>query len=204
MSLLNAWVAPTAAVLAVDSIAARADGSPYACAKLQPVPHLGSAAIACRGQAAFFQGLTLRALGAGIASFDELLELMPGLLEELIEQMPPHLLVNAPHVSSGNVVVVAGWSEEREVMRGQQFVQRAEGEAFSAEDFTTLLAPWPPALQHLPTTSAAVESIARAQVQWMRSTYPGAACGGKIVICRLTRAGIELVRRPLEIEAMAA
>ena len=115
------------------------------------------------------------------------------------------LLVDAPHVKSGNIVILAGWSEARGAMVGRQFVQREAGEAFAAADFTTVLTPWPPELQHrMPTAVQAMGEISRAQCAWMRDTYPGAACGGGLVVCRLTRAGVELVRRPLDVEAMTA
>ncbi len=202
MSLLNAWVQPSEAVLAVDVLGARVDGSLFPSSKLLPVPHLGCA-LAVRGQAALLQGLFLRAAGAGFATFDEINEAMLAVLEDLIESMPPRLLVEAPHVSSGNIVVLAGWSDARGGVVGRKFVQRAAGEPFTAADFTTLLTPWPPALQHLPTTARESEEIARAQCGWMRATYPGAACGGKLVLCRLTRAGVEMVRKPLDVEVMA-
>ena len=60
MSLLNAWIAPDAAIVVTDSIGMAADGSPLHASKLMVVPHLG-AVIAIRGQLALLTWLTVRA-----------------------------------------------------------------------------------------------------------------------------------------------
>jgi len=200
MSLLNAWIHPSEAmseaILAVDTEAARNTGERFAASKVMAVPHLGCA-IAVRGQAAILQAVHMRASGAGFDSFDELAAVMPAMVRGIIETMPARLLVSAPLTGSGNIVALVGWSDEQRAMVGMQFVQREADQPFRAEAFTTLLAPWPPELQHLPATAQAVGEIAAAQVDWMRAEFPVAQCGGQLVLCRVTRAGIELVRRPL-------
>lgn len=191
MSLLNAWVTPTEALVAVDTDGVRGDGSRFATSKLLPIPHL-NAVVALRGQAAFLQFLYLRCIGAGFDTFDEFTELLPAVLEEVTESMPPELIAMAEHVSTGNVLLAVGWSDRRGAMLGRQHVQRAAGEAFAVADFTTLLAPWPSALQDMPRTAAAVAQLSRAQVEWMRSTYPGAIVGGQLLRCRLGKWGISM------------
>lgn len=200
MSLLNAWIFPSEAVIAVDTDGARENGSRFGTSKVLPIPHLGGAAIAVRGQAALLQFLFLRAIGSGFDTFDELVSLPTELLDDMTASIPSNLLAAAPHVSMGNMVAMVGWSERRGAMYGRQFVQRGATEAFVADDFTVMLTPWPPAFQDLPKTPEAVEAIAHAQCHWMRDTYPGAMCGGKLVLCRVTRAGIEVVRRELDVE----
>lgn len=194
MSLLNAWVTPAEAIIAVDADGVRSDGSRFATSKLLPIPHL-NAVLALRGQAAVLQFLFMGACSAGFDTFDELVDAMPALLEDMTRTMPGELLAQAAHVSSGNVLLAIGWSDERRGMLGRRFVQPAAGEPFIAEDFTTVLTPWPPALQKLPTAAAAVDEISSAQVRWMRTTYPGAVVGGKLIACRITREGIAMAHR---------
>jgi hypothetical protein len=203
MSLLNAWVLPSEILVAVDTDGVRIDGSRFASSKLLPIPHLQNAILALRGQAAFLQFLFVRCASAGFDTFDELNAALPEILVDMVESMPAELIVAAPHVHTGNVLIAAGWSDERQAMLGRQFVQREAGQEFVAQDFTTLLTPWPPELQDLPRTPQAADMIARAQVRWMRETFPNAIVGGKLVLCRLTRPGIELVCRPLDVEVMA-
>jgi len=185
MSLLNAWIAPDAAVVAVDTVGQAADGSPLPASKLLPIPHLG-AVIAIRGQLALLTWLAVRANSAGFATFDDLLDSMPGMLAEATAAID-HLTVLAGS-APGHEVVVTGWSDRQGRIVGRQFVKR--GDEQTARDVDHHVSPWHPSMDGLPLDPGGLEQLARGQVIFMRGL--GAHCGGKLTIARLTRGELTL------------
>ena len=186
MSLLNAWIAPDAAIIAVDTVGMAADGSPLHASKLMVVPHLG-AVIAIRGQLALLTWLTVRANSAGFGALDDLLDAMPDMLAEAEAAIGHHLNVlggSAP----GYEVVIAGWSDRQGRMIGRQFVSRGGEQTVRDTDFH--VSPWHPSMEGLPTAPHGIEQLARGQVIFMRGL--GAHCGGKLTIARLTRGAMTL------------
>ncbi len=186
MSLLNAWIAPDAAVIATDSIGMAADGSPLHASKLVVVPHL-NAVIAIRGQLALLTWLAVRANSAGFATFDDLLDAMPGMLAEAGAAIGDRLSVLAGS-APGYEVVIAGPSDRQGRMIGRQFVSRGGEQTVRDTDFH--VSPWHPSMEGLPTAPHGIEQLARGQVIFMRGL--GAHCGGKLTIARLTRGAMTL------------
>lgn len=184
MSLLNAWIAPDAAVIAVDTVGMAADGSPLHASKLVVVPHLG-AVIALRGQLALLTWLAVRANSAGFATFDDLLDAMPGMLAEAA--IGDHLNVLAGSME-GHELLVTGWSDRQGRMIGRQLVSR--GGEQTARDTDFHVSPWHPSMDGLPLDPGGLEQLARGQVIFMRGL--GAHCGGKLTIARLTREKLDL------------
>jgi hypothetical protein len=186
MSLLNAWIAPDAAVIAVDTVGMAADGSPLHASKLVVVPHLG-AAIALRGQLALLTWLAVRANSAGFATFDDLLDAMPGMLAEAA--IGDHLNVLAGSME-GHELLVAGWSDRQGRMIGRQYVKRGDMTASIERDVDHHISPWHPSMDGLPLDPGGLEQLGRGQVIFMRGL--GAHCGGKLTITRLTRGAMTL------------
>lgn len=189
MSLLNCWIAPDAAIVAVDTVGQAADGSPLHASKLQIVPHVG-AVVGLRGQLALLTWLSVRANSAGFATFDDLLAAMPGMLAEATAAIG-HLTVavGAP----GHEVIVAGWSDRQGRIVGRQFVKLADMTDPVERDVDRHISPWHPSMEGLPTEPHGLEQLARGQVIFMRTAFD-AHCGGKLTIARLTRDGLTLQR----------
>lgn len=194
MSLLNAWIAPDAAVVAVDTVGQAADGSPLHASKLQIVPHLG-AVVGIRGQLALLTWLSVRANSAGFATFDDLLDAMPGMLAEARTAID-HLNVLAGS-APGYEIIVAGWSDRQGRMIGRQFVKRGDMTASIERDVDHHVSPWHPSMDGLPLDPGGLEQLARGQVIFMRGL--GAHCGGKLTIARLTRGAMTLQKTTEEI-----
>jgi hypothetical protein len=192
VSLLNAWVAPYEAIVAVDTDGAVGDGSRIATSKLLAIPHLNTV-LALRGQMAFLTFLHAQCLTSCFECFDDLNDAMPDLLAAA-EQIPEELLVRGAVV--GNELVVVGWSERQSRMLGRQFVKRGAMPEFSAKDCELHISPWDgDSMATLPRTAKAVEQLAGAQVRWMRQSFPNAACGGKLILAHVTKKGISMVHR---------
>lgn len=203
MSLLNAWITPTDAIVAVDTDGVREDGARFPTSKLLPIPHL-NAVIAMRGQSAFLAFLFLRCISSSFDSFDELNDAMPALLADVNETLPDEILVKNCRI--GNELLIAGWSNRRHRMLGRQFIMRDDMPEFAASEFDFHISPWhASSMSHLPRKAHAVEKLARAQVQWMRSTFPNAACGGKLLVCQIGRRSITTSHRSsFQIQEVAA
>jgi hypothetical protein len=116
--------------------------------------------------------------------------------------VPPELIVRSGIV--GTELVIVGWSTRRGTMQGRQYIKRGDMEAFTATDCAFHISPWNESMQGIKTEPQAVERLARAQVRWMRETFPGAACGGKLLMAHVTRKGITTtIKASLPVEATA-
>jgi len=69
MSLLNAWIAPNEAIVAVDTDGVAENGSHISASKLLTMPH-PNVVMGLRGPGTFLQYLQLRCLTANYDSFD--------------------------------------------------------------------------------------------------------------------------------------
>ena len=72
-------------------------------------------------------------------------------------------------------------------MAARLFVKRGDIPDMLQRDVDRFVSPWHESMQGMKVAPQALEKIARAQVRWMRSTFPGAACGGRLIVCSLTR-----------------
>jgi hypothetical protein len=188
MSLINAWVTPSAALVTVDTDGVRIDGTRLPVSKLLPIPHLGCV-LALRGQFAFLQFLFLRCLSAGLDTFDQLIEALPELLAETESGIPQELMRVG---RIGNEVIAVGYSDRKAAVTGRRFVKVDEAQGFSAEDFDFHVSPYDPAtMAGLDVSHGNAEGIARAQVDYMRREF-SAVCGGNLLVCHVTSKGIKL------------
>lgn len=202
MSLLNAWITRTEAIVAVDTDGVDLDGKRMPTSKLLTIPHL-NAVLGLRGQAAFLSFVFLRCLSSSFESFDEMNDALPLILEEA-DSLPDWSIAKDCRI--GNEMLAVGWSDRRSRMLGRQFVKRDGMTEFSATDADFHVSPWHSSMSHIQPTAAAVERIAREQVRWMRETYPGAACGGKLIVCNINKGSISMSHRftfPAEEKAAA-
>lgn len=197
MSLLNAWIAPGEALVAVDTDGTRPDGERFSTSKMLALPHL-SAVIALRGQAAFFHLLFLRALH--FQSFDQLAREMPGIIAETEAAIPDELIVSGV-VGQGHELMLVGYSPMLERMVGLQFIRR-DGKR-ERREVDKHVSPWHRELAGTSIEPQDLEALAAAQVRWMRQTFENAACGGSLLVCRITR-GAFVMNHTMEFEPQEA
>jgi hypothetical protein len=179
MSLLNCWLTPTEALVAVDTDGVGRDGSRKPMSKLLPIPHL-NAVIGHRGQGAFLWSVAQACLSGGFHTFDEMLDALPAIVQDVELNLPGYLKVDR---FSGNEMIAVGWSQRRSKMLARTFVKHGLSD-FSIRDSQGVIAPWDESMG-VPKTLEALEDIARAQVEWMQEKE--GLGGGALVVCRLTK-----------------
>lgn len=192
MSLLNAFVSKDSAIVAVDTDAAREDGR-FATSKLLPIPHL-CAVLASRGQLAVLQFVFIRTCGTGFSSFDNLLDSMDELLDDIAQTMPRELVVALPGTRNADLLALVGFSERQGRMVGTQWIRR-DGGPYEPSEFTKLVAPWHPSLPQVPMTAENIERIAWLQIGLMESEHPGGAFGGRLITAAVTRSSVAVSHR---------
>ena len=184
MSLLNAWLTETDAIVTVDSDGVRDDGARLPSSKLLVIPHL-NAVLAIRGQSAFLHFLFLRCASAGFDTFDEMCDALPDMIANMDASVPDELI--AKNCRIGNELLVVGWSHRKMEMLGRQFVKRDEMTEYTDTEFSMHISPWDKSMPHIPKEPKLFQEIAIAQVDWMRSTFPNAACGGTLIMAHITK-----------------
>jgi hypothetical protein len=187
VSLLNAWITPEAAIVAVDTQGVARDGSPRAMSKLLPIPHL-PAVIAMRGSAAFLAATFHSCIGRGFDSFDDLLAELPSILRFVDITVPSFARDPAfPDIE----LIVVGWSAQTSRMLGRLFTQRDGAPDFTARDTEGCVAPFDVAsMADIPRVPEALEQIARAQVAFMQREQ--GLGGGKLLLCTINRQGVSV------------
>lgn len=188
MSLLNAWIAPNEAIVAVDTVCAGGTVS----SKLSLIPHL-PAVLAMRGQRVFHTLLFVKCLDAGFRTFDEMTDRMPELLRAVEPWMSEEMMF--PGSGAKEEVFITGWSHRRNWMVGWSFVKKGIDTEFDAEEVVRSIAPSHESMSGLSLKSGAVEKLAAAQVKLMRSLRPDAHFGGTLIVCRVTKTSITTTHR---------
>jgi len=192
LSLLNAFVHPGEAVVAVDTAAIALDGSTRQFSKILPIPHI-NAVLANRGQGMFLNFLFGSCLTA--QSFDELLEVMTS---ENLTAMDRQLAADGFYKpgTEGQEMVAVGWSDKHVRMVGKAFVRLAGMLEFRVSEFENCISPWDQqAMGTIPRKIDALEKLAKAQVSWLRSLGPEVAGGGELLVCRITRTSLALTKK---------
>lgn len=189
MSLLNAWITPQEAIVAVDTDGIGPDGQRMPSSKLMYVPH-ANAVLAVRGQYAALKLVFLQALN--LETFDDLADALPDLAQASEMAMPGSVLVEG--VAAGNEFVAVGWSDRLQRMVGRQCVRRGDMPEYTAVEIDRHISPWGEWASGITPVPQAVGDIARAQVAWMERTFPNAACGGNLLVASLGRDSL-MIRR---------
>lgn len=187
MSLLNAWITPDEALVAVDTDGVRRDGRRVSMSKLFTLPHL-NAVLGFRGQSSFSASILHSCASRAFESFDELLDALLGLAEGGALLLSSDFKIHG-HGHIDDQLIAIGWSPSRSRMFARTFVKSGKG--FAVTDSQGCIAPWDAAsMAHLPKTADAVREIAKAQVNWMQAAY--GLGGGTLILCKLTRSSVEL------------
>lgn len=188
MSLLNAWITPAEAIVAVDTDGVQRDGTVRPMAKLYPIPHL-QAVLAFRGQGAFALEVVHACLARAFRTFDDLLAALPLLASRIDVNLPEDLRV--PGFGIRNEFLAVGWSHSRAQIFGQTLKYSAEHGQYLARDSNGCIAPYDAAtMAQIPQTPDQLEELARAQVRYLQA-HSGLG-GGELVLCSLTRESLIL------------
>lgn len=208
MSLCDVLIGESEALLASDSEAITPEGQRGSVSKSFALPHFG-AVICGRGQAGFLQAVYGAANLTPAGSFDELADNLPAQLAATFGSLVPNLRAllkhDVPELVAEQQVVLVGWSESLDRIRGVLFQQETREAGFIAHEIEGLMAaPYDDRLEGLrdallgagavgsPAASRAMKQLARAQVQLARETDPALPCGGRLVLTYLSKGRIEI------------
>lgn len=194
MSLLNVWVSRDRALVAVDTLGARPDGSFDHCSKVHYLPHSGLV-VAVRGVIQFGR-LVFDALDETCASYDAAnehhKEIFACVTDFIRQQASADPQVRDRLDFAGQEVVFAGWSEQRRSLHATSYKRTEEGGEF----VSTPIDPWcaapgdanwgRPPVDDL-STAEGMERLARWQVMHFRKASPSDAIGGRLLLVELTR-----------------
>ena len=182
MSLLDAWITPAEAIVAVDTDGVDQNRERKGMSKLLALPHL-NAVIAMRGSGNFLASAFHLCMSRGLDSFDDLLSEVSGILRFAEATLASGLRVAGfPDME----LVVVGYSDKEGRMLGRLFTKRGDEQDFTAKDTEGCIAPYDAAtMADIPRTADALAAIARAQVRYMQAT--AGLGGGKLIVARLER-----------------
>ena len=207
MSILNVWVTPDRALIGVDTEGRDLYGNSGEIAKLFPLPHL-NAVLAFRGTTRFSADLHASVASSGVG-FDSVLDGLPRYLpvcmtkirglvawSRLVHRITSLWTRRAmPDFNDAlqQDVVFVGWSEKQQRVIGWQWLCN-DLEVTSREISPYHIAPWADSLQGLPDPSetGSMARLIRQQCNLLRSTEPGVATGGRILIAELRRGSVNI------------
>ncbi|HKQ25313.1 MAG TPA: hypothetical protein VJT81_12795 [Burkholderiales bacterium] len=196
MSILNLYVGPEKALLAVDTEGVSHDGSKVSVSKMFTLPHI-HAAMGFRGHTLLMNCVFNSYSLMRIDSFDDFLDVIPdnwpvtfSMADGVAKQigMDPSLIVSSE-------LVVIGWSQKRGCLFGREFSQDAVAEGLVTKDVTDpYIAPWDESLDSIrPFNVFEMERLARLQVQLIHEKAPGHSAGGRLIVCEMAP-GAMLIR----------
>jgi len=189
MSLLNVWVSPTRALLAVDTDAEMTGGMRISISKVVPLP-AHRMVLACRGDLILFNQLVAFVHGSG-GGVDELRHSIPVMADHLVTQL--EAMHNGQYRFREAEFALLGWSEADQCIRGFAIVRMPSDAAFQV----SAIEPWrigPNAdWKHLPPPpdcAETMEALARDQVRYMRAHHPDAPIGGRLLLAEIETTAI--------------
>lgn len=203
MTILNAWISPTRALVAVDTSAT----SPKAeqaleVSKFLVLPH-AHCVLGGAGNSILLHLLYWLLQQPG--DFDFVAAAVPQLIEPARADARGQfeaLCLPEAQWSPAQMIVVVGWSPRRQAMLGYYLF--AEGsDAFGAleEIKPYILHPSPYAAgqnaSQDPNSAGRMLQEARAQVAWGKRTHPQWAIGGRLLIAELSQAAVTITSHDL-------
>ena len=206
MSILTCWVTPARALVGVDTLALRADGSAGEFGKMYVLPQ-AAAVFAGRGGADFLTVVyvTLQAQGG---KFDDIAERLPALLNTLMRALSAQFAALKDDAGAARLqlqqLVFVGWSDRLARMICHAFTQEtvAGGIAHEVIDSTSsspyFIAPWDKSFARLCFPQKVSEGmqpielgiLARAQVAWLAKVTPDDVSGGRLILAEMSRGSV--------------
>lgn len=194
MSLLNVFVSSDRALVAVDTLGARPDGTFDHVSKIHHLPHSGLVvAVRCVIR---FGRLVFDALDEICASYDAAnehhKEIFACVTDFIRQQASVDPQVRDRLNFAEQEVLFAGWSDQRRSFHATSYKRSEEGGEF----VSTPIDPWcaapgdanwgRPPVDDL-STAEGMERLARWQVMHSRQAFPSSAIGGLLLLVELTR-----------------
>lgn len=194
MSLLNVWVSPERALVAVDSLGKVPDGPTISdVSKIYSLPGV-NVVIAGRGQLSFSL-FAYEICHRSALAHDQIVDNLAAILSQASDVLHT---INKASDMAGKVdigpqeLLLVGWSQRQGGFQGIWCKRERVGENFSLTSVDPLVcAPVETQWGALPvddfSTAANMETMARWQVQHGRQMFPGQPLGGRILIAELSR-----------------
>ena len=179
MSLLNVWVRPHRALIAVDT-AAFMGGEDGEFSKLLPISHARTL-FAARGDRRFLWDLHRRCyLGVGTVDYDTIVEWLPHILKSMLTEYR-----EAAAAAFDFEFCIVGWSPANNEIRGR-FYHGSTGEDFYDEDdLGQRIGPWTSdARPCMPDSIENMQALATQQIPMLATL--GGPGGGKLLVVELT------------------
>lgn len=200
MSIVNAFIYPDRGIVYVDTDCVDADGRHWDVSKIFPLPHL-PAVIAFRGSIAFQAGVVARAMVTG-ADFDDLANLLPGLLAEasaVAIEIAPRVSMTAELAGTAEAVIV-GFSAAMSRVVAHRFKRETLADTFVAtlNVGSYVVAPcWDDigadvASIHRQVDRDGMKALAFTQARLLGEREPSSAAGGRLIITEITRSGMTI------------
>lgn len=186
MSLLNVWVSPERAMVAVDTDGINPAGQHFGMSKLLVLPH-AEIVFAFRGDRRFMHDLFSRFyLAACDVDFDAVMAAMPQMLASVILGFREASAAPQPYE-----VAVVGWSASESRLRGFWCTGRTDEDDWDREEIEgARITPWRlPNLKITPNVEG-MQELGKQQATWLRAD--GDAGGGRLLVAQLTRREIIL------------
>ncbi|WP_201312896.1 hypothetical protein [Dyella sp. EPa41] len=212
MSVLNCFVAEDRALVSVDTcmapisssnaadLARRAHGS-----KLLALPH-ANVVLAARGEMNFFNWLASDLNRAVLDGYDAMAERMPSLLEKNLEVfMAAVAKPQGVDAFPGAEIVMVGWSRATNRMQAAVWKCDHGEKASRVARVASWMASPNPGYAELPAPPDSAErmtTIARDQVELLRSLPVAVAVGGRLLLAEVTRDSIS-IKTVADLEAAA-
>jgi hypothetical protein len=195
MSLLNAWVSPKRALVAVDTDGLLVgSGEHFSFSKLIPLAHARTV-IAARGDAAFLHCLFTYYFTTNRAEVSRDYDAMAAHALHAIAVAQGHWKMNSAANTPYQFVMV-GWSPAKGRMVGLRFKGETDDVGTDQEDLEQLIAPEVDGCQGIqPTNDTNMIRLAGPQSRWLREQ--GAAGGGELIIAELSKSAIDIRIRPI-------
>lgn len=184
MSLLNISIAPTRALIGVDTCGQMLNGQLVHTSKMIPLVHAG-VVFAGRGELKFLN--FVYHLCHTPCWFDGIAHDMEVVLAMAYREMLAATAaagLDAAITEAPNQIAVVGWSRERNCMAGFNYMQ-VDREHFAREEIKGgLLSPGDIPVEHHEhvNSEAAMLRVARAQVAFCHRRYPGKPIGGRLLV----------------------
>ncbi|HKQ25449.1 MAG TPA: hypothetical protein VJT81_13490 [Burkholderiales bacterium] len=203
MSILNLFIGPEKALLAVDTEGLLPDGSKASVSKMYALPHI-HAVMGFRGHTLLMNCVYNSFSLIKIDSFDDFLEVIPkswpGTFKAACD-VAKQIRLDRSLIASMELVVV-GWSQKRECLFGREFYQNTVAEGLVAKDIVDpYMAPWDESIASFrPFNVFEMERLARLQVQLLHEKAPGHPGGGRLIVCEMAP-GAMLIRAACNLES---
>lgn len=196
MTVLNVWITRESVLLGTDTQVVDANGLEKGhITKFFAMPHI-DAVVSHRGDGFFFQSV-VAACSCWVGDFD-------GLSDQLGNALPAFLAQTKKTAATVGIrppgdaqsVVLAGWSTRSGRMVGREWIQHTPEEGFVIKDIEAHIAPHDESLKLFadPSTIPAMEQLVRAQVRLIKNKVPGAAGGGHLLMCQMSRGTMAMAR----------